>query len=103
ALVQHTASEAGALIARMKGCRAALLPGFRVRILDGNHLSGSEHRLGVLRGTAAGALPGQGLVLLGPQRVVLEDVLPCEAGHARERSLLDQVLPILQPRDLLID
>src|SRR3989442_440336 len=47
ALVQHTAGEAGGLIERMKGCRTPLLPGFRVRILDGNHLSGSEHRLGV--------------------------------------------------------
>jgi hypothetical protein len=103
ALVQHTAGEVGALIERMKGCRAALLPGFRVRILDGNHLSGSEHRLGVLRGTAAGALPGQTLVLLDPQRMIIEDVIPCEDGHAQERSLLAQVVPILQPRDLLID
>lgn len=103
ALVQHTAGEVVALIERMKGCRATLLPGFRVRILDGNHLSGSEHRLGVLRGTAAGALPGQSLVLLDPQRMVIEDVIPCEDGHAQERSLLDQVLPIIQPRDLVID
>jgi hypothetical protein len=103
ALVQHTAGEVGALIERMKGCRAPLLPGFRVRILDGNHLSGSEHRLGVLRGKAAGALPGQTLVLLDPQRMIIEDVIPCEDGHAQERSLLDQVLPVLQPHDLLID
>jgi Transposase DDE domain len=103
ALVQHTAGEVGALIERMKACRAPLFPGFRVRILDGNHLSGSEHRLGVLRGTAAGALPGQGLVLLDPQRMIIEDVIPCEDGHAQERSLLDQVLPVVQPRDLLID
>lgn len=103
ALVQHTAGEVGILIDRMKGGRAALLPGFRVRILDGNHLSGSEHRLGVLRGTAAGALPGQSLVLLDPQRMIIEDVILCEDGHAQERSLLDQVVPVLQPRDLVID
>jgi hypothetical protein len=103
ALVQHTAGEVGGLIERMKGCRTPLLPGFRVRILDGNHLGGSEHRLGVLRGTAAGALPGQGLVLLDPQRMIIEDVILCEDGHAQERSLLDQVVPILQPRDLVID
>lgn len=103
ALVQHTASDVGGLINRMKGCRVALLPGFNVRILDGNHLSGSQHRLGVLRGTAAGALPGQALVLLDPQRMIIEDVIPCEDGHAQERSLLDQVLPLIRPRDLLID
>jgi Transposase DDE domain len=103
ALVQHTAGEVGPLIERMNGCRAPLLPGFRVRILDGNHLSGSEHRIKVLRETAAGALPGQALALLDPQRMVIEDVIPCEDGHAQERSLLDQVLPLLQPNDLLID
>lgn len=58
ALVQHTAHEVGALIERVKGCRTPLFPGFHVRILDGNHLSGSDHRLGVLRGTAAGAFGG---------------------------------------------
>jgi hypothetical protein len=87
----------------MKGDLAPLLPGFRVRILDGNHLSGTDRRLKVLRGTTAGALPGQALVLLDPQRMVIDDVFPCEDGHAQERSLLHQVLPSLQPRDLVID
>jgi len=74
-----------------------------VRILDGNHLSGSDHRLKVLRGTAAGALPGQTLVLLDPQRMLIEDVIPCEDGHTQERALLDQVLPSIRKGDLLID
>lgn len=103
ALVRHTASEVGSLVQRLKGCRTALLPGYRVRILDGNHLSGSEHRLGVLRGTAAGALPGQALVLLDPERMIIEEVILCEDGHAQERSLLDQVVPVLRRGDLLID
>jgi hypothetical protein len=103
ALVQHAASAVSGLIDRMKGGLPELLSGYRVRILDGNHLGGTEHRLKVLRTTAAGALPGQALVLLDPQRMVIEDVLPCEDGHAQERSLLGQVLPTLRPRDLLID
>jgi IS4 transposase len=103
ALVQYTASAASELIKRMKGDLAPLLPGFRVRILDGNHLSGTDRRLKVLRGTTAGALPGQALVLLDPQHMVIDDVFPCEDGHAQERSLLHQILPSLQPRDLVID
>jgi len=103
ALVQHTAGEVNALIDRMKGCRTALLPGYRVRILDGNHLAGTQRRLGVLRGKGVAALPGQALALLDPQRMVIEDVIPCEDGHAQERSLLDQVLPLLRARDVLID
>jgi Transposase DDE domain len=66
-------------------------------------LGKTEHRLGVLRSTSAGALPGQALVLLDPQRMVIDDVVPCEDGHAQERSLLDQVLAVLETRDLLID
>jgi hypothetical protein len=103
AFVQYTASASSALIDRMKGGLAELLPGYRVRILDGNHLSSSDHRLKVLRGTAAGALPGQALVLLDPQRMVIDEVFPCEDAHAQERSLLDQVLPCLQSGDLVID
>lgn len=103
ALVQTTAAQVAALMDRMQGNRPPLLSGYRVRILDGNHLSGTEHRLEVLRGTAAGALPGQALVLLDPQRMVIDDMIPCEDGHAQERSLLDQVLPVIHARDLLID
>jgi hypothetical protein len=103
ALVQYTASAASGLIDRMRGNLKPLLRGFHVRILDGNHLSATDRRLKVLRGTTAGALPGQALVLLDPQRMVIDNVFPCEDGHAQERSLLDQVLPSLQPRDLLID
>ena len=103
ALVQHTAQRVGELVDRTKGRRKPLLAGYRVRILDGNHLGKTEHRLKVLRGTAAGALPGQALALLDPERMVIDEVVLCEDGHAQERSLLDQVLPTIQPRDLLID
>ena len=103
ALVQHAAGQAGELIDRCKGRCRPLLKGYRTRILDGNHLGKTHHRLGVLRGTAAGALPGQTLVLLDPERMLIDDVIPCEDGHAQERSLLDQVGPIIQKRDLVID
>ena len=103
ALVQHTAKEASHLIDGTKGCCRPLLKGYRVRILDGNHLGKTEHRLGVLRDTAAGALPGQALVLLDPQRMVIADAIPCEDGHAQERSMLEEVLPVIKARDLLID
>ena len=103
ALVRHVASQAAELIDRCKGLRRSLLPGYRVRILDGNHLGKTQHRLKVLRNTAAAPLPGQALVLLDPQRMVIDDVVPCENGHSQERSLLDQVLAAMQPRDLLID
>jgi len=102
-LVQHVASQVRELIDLTDGCRQPLLKGYRVRILDGNHLGKTDHRLGVLRGTSAGALPGQTLVLLDPQRMVIDDVVCCEDGHAQERSMLHEVLPVIKARDLLID
>lgn len=103
ALVQYTAERIGKLIDHCHGCRASRLKGYKVRILDGNHLSGSDHRLKILRDTAAGALPGQALALLDPQRMLIEDVIPCEDGHTQERALLNQLLPSIRKRDLLID
>jgi hypothetical protein len=102
-LVQYTAQRASDLIDHVQGQRKPLLAGYRVRILDGNHLGKTEHRLKVLRETSAGALPGQTLVLLDPQRMIIDDVVPCEDGHTQERALLGQVLPSIQRRDVVID
>ncbi len=103
ALVQYTATRVADLIDRVKGRRKPLLKGYRTRILDGNHLGKTHHRLGVLRGTAAGALPGQALVLLDQERMIIDEVFPCEDGHTQERALLNQVLSVIERNDLLID
>lgn len=102
ALVRYTSRQASDVIDRCQGARRPLLKGYRTRILDGNHLAKTNHRLSVLRNTAAGALPGQSLVLLDPLRMVIDEVVLCEDGHAQERSLLNRVVPLLAQRDLLI-
>jgi hypothetical protein len=102
ALVRHSAAQWGPLIHQMGGEVPALLPGYQVKILDGNHLAGTEHRLQELRTTRAGALPGQALVVLDPARMLVVDLFPCEDGHAQERALLPEVLDTVQPRDLWI-
>ena len=96
-LVRHTARALGPVITAMGGERAAWLPGYRVKILDGNHFAATEHRLKELRTTRAGALPGQALVVLDPQAMLVTDVFPCEDGHAQERSLLGPVLETIRP------
>ena len=101
-LVRLTAQRCGPLIRQLRGGRAARLPGYRVLLADGNHLSASEHRLQEARGCSAGPLPGQSLVLLDPELGLAVDVLPCEDGHAQERSLLPGLLPRLGPGDLLV-
>ena len=48
--------------------RVPLLAGSAVRILDGNALAATEHRLKVLRDVGAAPLPGKSLVVLDPDR-----------------------------------
>jgi IS4 transposase len=103
ALVHTTAARLAPVIDAMKGGRPELLPGYHVKILDGNHLAGTEHRIKELRTTRAGALPGQALVVLDPRLMLATDVILCEDGHAQERSLLDQVLEIVRAKDLWIE
>jgi hypothetical protein len=102
-LVRDSARQLGPVIRRMKGTAPELLPGYQVRLLDGNHLSGTEHRIEELRSMRAGALPGQALVVLDPELMLAVDVVPCEDGHAQERALLDDVLPMVEPGDVWIE
>jgi len=102
-LVGHTATALGPVITAMGGALPGWLPGYRIRIVDGNHLAGTEHRLKELRTTGAGALPGHALVVLDPQAMLVTDVVPCEDGHAQERSLLDHILALVRPGDLWIE
>jgi len=70
--------------------------------VDGNCIEATHHRIKPLRGIGAGALPGKSLVIYEPELEMATDVFPCEDGHAQERSLLSEVLPTFEPKDVLI-
>src|SRR6266849_4026551 len=101
-LVRYSAAELRPLIAQLNGQRSPWLPGYRVKILDGNCIEASERRLEVLRGVEAGALPGKSLVVYEPDQGLVSDVFPCEDGHAQERSLFGFVRKTVQAGDLWI-
>lgn len=101
-MVRETSAALAEVITEMKGTVKGPLPGYDVRILDGNHLAGSEHRLAELRSLGAAALPGLTMVVLNPQRLLLEDVVAWEDGHANERVLLPFVLQRVQARQCWI-
>jgi Transposase DDE domain len=102
ALVHHVGQRLIPVVQQLEGGLPPRLPGYRVRILDGNHLAATEHRLKELRGLRAGPLPGQALVAYDPQWGMVTDVIPCEDGHAQERALLGEVLPLVQPGDVWV-
>jgi hypothetical protein len=101
-LVRDAARQASPVIEALQAELPPLAPGYRAKILDGNHLAASAHRLEALRRTWAAPLPGQILVVLDQQRMLATEVVLCEDGHAQERSLLGQVLPCVEPDDLWI-
>ena len=103
ALVGHSSERLGQVIEAMGGELDPLLPGYRLRILDGNHLASTQRRLKVLRGSKAGPLPGHALVVFDPSLMMVTDVIPCEDGHAQERSLTPAILALVQPRDVWLD
>jgi hypothetical protein len=102
ALASHTAARLGPVITAMGGEMPTLLPGHRVRIIDGNHLAATQRRLEVLRGSIAGPLPGQALVVLDPQLMLATHMIPCEDGHAQERSLFSEILELVEVNDVWV-
>jgi IS4 transposase len=102
ALVRYSYEQARAICSQMRTWNAADIPGYRTKILDGNHLSGTEHRLKEMRSERAAALPGASLVVLDPRCRAIQDMFPIEDGHAQERSFLDEVIETVDAKDLWI-
>lgn len=102
ALVGHTAGELAQVVKQLGGGMPELVPGYRVKILDGNHLAGTDRRLKPLRRQRGAALPGQALAVLDPALGLVVDVFPCEDAHAQERSLVAAVIATVERQDLLI-
>lgn len=102
AMVRETARDLSEVLDALDIKTEPWLPGYPVRILDGNCLEASEKRLLVHREIRSAALPGKSLVVLDPERGLMVDVFPCEDGHAQERSLLSAVLPTIRPGELWI-
>lgn len=102
AIVQESSVRLAPLIELLRAQLPPLLPGYITKILDGNHLTATEHRIAETRTLNSAPLPGQALVILDPQMRLVLDVIPCEDAHAQERSLLDEILPSFGPGDLVI-
>ncbi len=101
-LVRYASSQVTPVIEKLGGTRPSPLPGLRLKLIDGNCIEKSHHRLKELRTLAAGPLPGKSLVVYDPVLRLPIDVFPCEDGHAQERSLLKSVLPTIETDDACV-
>ena len=83
ALVRYSYDQTRDVCNQMRMWSPSDLAGYRTKILDGNHLSGTEHRLKEMRTERAAALPGKSLVVLDPRCRAMQDLFPIEDGHAQ--------------------
>jgi IS4 transposase len=100
ALVRGSAEQLLPVLEPLRAARPALLPGYRVRVVDGNHLPASEKRLAPLRGFRGAALPGHALVVFDPELGLAVDLIACEDAHASERALMPAALELARAGDL---
>jgi hypothetical protein len=101
-LVRYASRQVEPVIKKIGGTSRSPLPGLRIKLLDGNCIEKSQHRIQELRFTSAGPLPGKSLVVYDPVLRLPIDVFPCEDGHAQERCLLKAVLGTVESGDVWI-
>jgi len=101
ALVRHSADTAHELVKnwtrRMEG-----IEGYQLKVIDGNHISGTEHRLKELRDEPGAALPGQSVAVLMPELGLIEDLILTEDAYVQEIQLLGPIVERLRLRDLIV-
>jgi IS4 transposase len=99
ALVRESAKRLSPVLRSLAAKHKSPLPGLRLKIIDGNHLAGTERRIFETRTRHSCPLPGQALVVLDHSLRMVTDVFPCEDAYSQERSLLDQVLLTVESID----
>jgi hypothetical protein len=102
ALVRETAVRMQAIIKQIGGISKPPLARYRAKVVDGNHFRRTDRRIAELRGLNVAPLPGKALVVFDPQYRLVVDVIPCEDGHAQERSLFPELLETVKSKDLWI-
>jgi len=90
-VVRRTARRARQLIVASGGLLSEPVPGYAARILDGNVLAGTEHRIAPLRTTRSAGLPGMSLAVYEPASGLILDLILEENAHSQERALFDRI------------
>jgi|SRR5580658_7207386 hypothetical protein len=102
AIVRYSFREAARVLEQLKVADRSWVGGFRIKILDGNHLAATQHRITELRTIWDAPLPGGALVVWDQLTRLICGVFLAEDGHAQERSMLNDVLDAVERDDLWI-
>lgn len=92
ALVRHAAGRLRPLLHAAGASAVAGWTRYQVRILDGTDLDGTEHRLGVLRGSRSAGLPGRLLVEYDVASGLGTDAVASEDAYASEMVLVQALV-----------
>lgn len=76
--------------------------GYRIRILDGTDLGGTEHRLKPLRRINAAGLPGRLVVVYELATGLAVDAVASEDAYTSERELVQPIVARARPKDLFV-
>jgi hypothetical protein len=90
-IVRRTAVRARQLVRAGGGLLPEPIPGYPARIIDGNVLSGTEHRVEPLRTTWSAGLPGMSLAIYEPATATITELILEEDAHTQERALFDRI------------
>jgi hypothetical protein len=90
-IVRRTAVRARQLVRAGGGLLPEPIPGYPARIIDGNVLSGTEHRIEPLRTTWSGGLPGMSLAIYEPATATITELILEEDAQAQERALFGRI------------
>jgi Transposase DDE domain len=102
AIVRYCAEKLRPVLEQWPRADEPILAGYRTRVLDGNVLTGTDHRLTALRQWLNACLPGKSLVILEPDLGLISDLVLCEDAYTQERALLTYILERVQAQDLLV-
>ncbi len=102
ALVRFSATKLKPLLRTLPTVATPVLPGYRLRVLDGNMLAGTDHRLQPLRKWLNACLPGKSLVVYEPDLGLVTDLVLCEDAYTQERALVNDILPRVQANDVWV-
>lgn len=102
AFVKYAYEAAVTVLREIGGVQRNFLSGYAMRIVDGNQLAASEHRIKETRALRAAPLPGKSLVVFDPRYDCVCDYFPVEDGYAQERSILDDVISSMEKKQLWV-
>lgn len=102
AFVRYAYEATVSVLREIGGVPRNFLSGYSMRIVDGNQLASTEHRIKETRSLRAAPLPGKSLVVFDPRYDCVCDYFPIEDAYAQERSILDDVLSSVESKELWV-